>query len=552
MTLGRRVADSLSAVRQILRQPALRRAQLAFGLYWTSETSFTVALALVAFRDGGAGAVGLVALLRMLPSALVTPALTSLADRGRRERVLVAVCAVWAGSAGATVALVVRDAPVYWIYGLAVAATMAATLVRPTHSALLPSLCTTMPQLTSANVVRGMLDAAGALLGPVLAGALVAIGDVEAVFAGTAVLSFGAAVVLLRVHDQSVRAQPRRRAIFREMAAGLVVVARRRELRLVFGLGFAQTFVRGALSVYIVVLALELLDKGDPAVGLLSACVGLGGLLGSLGVSLMVGSRRLGRWLAVALVLWGTPIGLIGAVPEDVTAAVFLAVVGVGNALIDVPLFTLPARLAADEVLARAYGVFESLVALGVGLGSVTAPALISALGLRGALVATGTLLPALAVLGWRPLAALDRRLVLRDEEIAVLRKTPMLRLLPVPLIEHLASRLRRRTVPAGTDVVEQGEPGRSFYVVDQGRAQVIGDGDPVRELGPGDGFGEIALLHDVPRTATVRATTDMVLFEMDREPFVATLAGHPASSDAADAVAAGHLANFRPAGVGL
>lgn len=552
--MGRsRLAESLAALRDAMAHPPLRRAEVAFGLAWMGESAFTVALGVVAFRDGGAAAVGLVALLRTLPSAIVSSSLASVADRVSRERVLAGVSAVQAVAYAASALLLALEAGLAGVYALAVVATIAGTLFRPTHSALLPSLCESVPQLTSATVARGALDALGVLLGPALAGALLAVGDPTAIFAAAAVTADVAGGVVLGIsYERPAEARRVRRRLWRDAVEGVRAVAGERHLCLVFGLVFAQTFVRGALSVLIVVMALDLLDLGEPGVGTLTASVGAGGLVGSLGVSLLTGSRHLGGWLAVALVLWGAPIALVGAVPTAVAAFALLPVVGLGNAVIDVPFFTLPPRLAADAVLARVFGIFEALVVLGVGLGSVAAPALIGLLGVRGALVATGLILPALALVTWRPLVGLDRRLVVRDEEIAVLRGTPMLGRLPVPAIEHLANRLRRRTLARGAVVFVQGDPGDAFFVIAEGRAEVIGDGVVVRTLGPGDGFGEIALLHDVPRTATVRAQTDLAVFELGRDDFLDAVTGYRVSSDAASTVVAGHLVNFRPRGVAI
>ncbi len=263
-------------------------------------------------------------------------------------------------------------------------------------------------------------------------------------------------------------------------------------------------------------------------------------------VALLVGSRRLGLWLAVALVLWGAPIAILPATPIEAAALALLAVVGLGNAIIDVPLFTLPVRLAPDAVLARAFGVFESLVALGVALGSAVTPWVLTLVGLRGELVVVGLVLPVLAVVALRPLQSLDRRLQVRDVEIDILRRAPMFALLPVPTIEHLALSLRRRSLPAGTVLFRQGDVGESFYVVDQGEAEVVGDGEVVGTVAHGDFFGEIALLHDVPRTATVRARTDLTVLEIDRGDFLA-VSGYGASRDAATAAIAKHLARFSP-----
>ena len=241
----------------------------------------------------------------------------------------------------------------------------------------------------------------------------------------------------------------------------------------------------------------------------------------------------------------------MGAVSRQVLDFALIAVVGIANALIDVPLFTLPVRLVSDAVLARAFGVFEALIALGVGIGSVASPILISLAGLRPAMVAIGLLLPLLAVVRWRRLHALDDQLGVRDDEIRVLRATSLLALLPVPAIEHLASRLRRETVPAGANVFSEGQPGDRVYVVIDGTAEVIGGGRLVATVGPGAAFGEIAVLQDVPRTATVRAATDLDLFALARDDFLTALGRHQPSSDVAYATVAQHMANYRPAGLG-
>ena len=553
MAVGR-LAETWQSMRKVLAEPQLRRAELAFLLSCAADSAFTVTLSVVAFLDGGAAAVGLVGVIRMLPSAVGTPFFTALADRYRRERVLVTTSVVRGAAIIYTAAILEADGPVPVVYALAVPATAASTVFRPAHSALLPSLCRTAPQLTSANVVRGLLESLATLSGPAMVGVLLSGNDATMAFAATAGLSLGAAAALLGIRYEAPPrpATSQRPMLAKDTAAGVRAVGRNHDLRLLFGLGFAQTFVRGALNVFVVIVALELLHTGESGAAALFAAVGAGGLLGSFGVAFLAGSRRLGWWLAIALVLWGAPIAAVAAVPTVPVVLALLAVVGLGNAIIDVPLFTLPVRLAPDAVLARAFGIFESLVALGVAVGSAVTPGLIALIGLPGALVATGLLLPVLAAVFLPRLRSLDGRLRVRDAEIQLLRTTPMFALLPVPTIEHLASSLRRRRLPAGAVVFRQGDAGDTFYFVDEGEAEVIGDGGVVATVAHGDSFGEIALLHDVPRTATVRARTDLSVLEIERHEFLDAVSGYRSSSDAASAVVARHLANFSPGTVRL
>ena len=527
----------------------LRRAQLSFLGAWTAEWAFTVALGIVAYRDGGATAVGLVGLLRMVPSAVIAPLAAPLADRGRRERVLVLVSTVRAIATGAAGIVVALDGPVSIVYVLAALSTIAATLYRPAHSALLPSLCRTGHELASANVVRGLLDSVATLVGPLLAAVILEFTDVAVVFAVASCASLVAAALLLRLrYDAPPRPPaPRNVHLIAEAAEGVRTVIRNRDLALFIGLGTAQTFTRGALTVFTVVVALELLRTGEPGVGILTAAIGAGAVIGSVAASLLVGSRRLAQWFGIGVALWGLPIALIPLFPRQAVAFALLACVGIGNALVDVGLFTLMARLAPDDVLGRVFGLLESLIALAVGLGALVASLLIDLISVPVALITVGALCPILVVAAWRRLRHLDRYMVELDKEIALLHGVPMFQPLPLPAIEQLARGLELVHVPAAQAVFRQGDPGDRFYVIEKGAADVIGDDRLLTTLGPGDGFGEIALLRRVPRTATVRAATDLELHALTCDRFLPVVTGFPPSAREAGAEVEEMLDRFSP-----
>ncbi len=543
-----RVGTAARAFTSNARNPDLRRAQLSFLGAWTAEWAFTVGLGIVAYRDGGATAVGLVGLLRMAPSALLAPLLSPLADRGRRERVLILVSTARALVTAAVALVVGLGGPTPVVYALAVLSTIAATLYRPAHSALLPSLCHTGYELASANVVRGLLDAAATLTGPLLAALLLQLTGVTVVFAVAAGASLWAALLLLRLdYDAPPRPSAPREGLAGSALAGLKVVARSRDLSVIMVLAVAQSFTRGALTVLTVVVAIELLGTGEPGAGVLTAAIGAGALLGALGSSLLVGTRRLGAWFAVGVALWGVPVTLIGIVPQQVAALLLLACVGVGNSLIDLAGFTLLARLATDEVLARVFGVLESLVALSIGVGALVASLLVDGAGVRPALVLVGLLCPVLAVVCWPRLRGMDRSIGVRDADIDLLHGVPMLAVLPLPAIERLARGLEPVAVPAGEVVVHQGEVGEQYFVIESGRVEVIGDGHLVATLGPGEGFGEIALLRRVRRTATVRAAEALRLKALGSDHFLPVVLGYTPSAREAGAVVETMLGRFSP-----
>jgi hypothetical protein len=543
--VGRRLAEGGAALASNLRRPDLRRAQLAFGSAYAAEWALTVALGVVAFRDGGATAVGIVALIRMLPSALIAPFATAVADRVRRDRVLIWIGVTRAAALGAAAVVMAVDLSAVFVYVLAVVATIPFTAFRPAHSALLPALCETPTELTAANASRGLLDSASLLVGPLLAALLLGISGPEAVFVLISGLSLWSALLVSLIDYEPAPREtpPAPIRIAADTADGLRAIAAQRDVTMLLGLAAVQALTRGALSVFTVVVAIELLETGEPGVGVLTAAIGVGAVVGSLGASVLVGSRRLAAYTGVGIALWGTPLVVIGVFPAELLALVMLAIVGAGNALVDLGYFTLFPRLMPDEVLARVFGALESLVAIAVGLGSIITPLLIHLFGIRGALVAIGLMTPAIAALAWSRLVKLDEGLGAQADVIERLREVTMLRPLPVSTIEHLARNVREESVEPGETVIEQGQVGESFYVIVAGEVEVRENGSLLRVLGDGDSFGEIALLRDVPRTMTVRARTPLALYALDRRHFVPTVSGYGESAAEAEAVVETRLA---------
>ena len=544
-TVGRRLAEGGAALASNLRRPDLRRAQLAFGSVYTSEWALLVALGVVAFRDGGAAAVGIVTLIRMLPSALIAPFATAVADRVRRDRVLIWIGVLRAAAMGAAAVVMAVDLSAVFVYLLAVIATIPFTAFRPAHSALLPALCETPKELTAANASRGLLDSTSALIGPLLAALLLDLSGPEAVFVLIAGLSLWSSLLVSLIdYEPAPRvAPPAPIRIAADTAEGLRAIAAQREVAMLFGLGAVQAVTRGALNVFIVVVAIELLGTGNAGVGILTAALGVGAVVGSLGVSVLVGSRRLAAYTGLGIALWGAPLALIGIFPTELVALAMLAIVGAGNAMVDLGYFTLFPRLMPDEVLARVFGALESLVALAVGLGSIITPLLIHLFGIEGALVAIGLMTPVIVALAWSRLVKVDEGLGAQADVIEHLRAVTMLRPLPISTIEHLARNVREESAEPGQVVIEQGQVGDRFYVIIDGEVEVKENGHLLRVLSAGDSFGEIAMLRDVPRTTTVQARTPLNLYALDRRHFVPTVSGYSESAAEAEVVVETRLA---------
>ena len=536
-----RARASFRALGAVLSSPPLRRLQLAWAGSILGDWAYLVALGVYAYDQGGASAVGLVGLIRLIPGALIAPFSASFVDRFRRVAVMVVADVVRFALMAAAALVIAADGPAPIVYGLVALTSATGTVFRPAQAALLPALVTSPGELTAANVASSTLESVGTFLGPALGGLLLAVSSPSVVFAANAVTFLWSALLVLGLRD---RDPPRERAEPQGggadpssgVMAGIKTIVREPNLRTLVGLYGAQTLVAGALNVLVVVTAFELLDLDDAGVGLLYAAVGVGGLIGGF-VALILSARgRLARDFALGLALFGLPLILVGGVPVAFVAVVALGVIGIGNSIVDVNALTIMQRVVPDAVLGRALGALQGLLRATLGIGALVAPGLIALVGAEWALVVTGAVLPVLALLTRPRLRAIDRE-ASAPEATELLRRVPLLAPLPESLLERLAREATPVHVPAGAPIVREGEIGDRFYVIRSGTVSILG-----RTFGPGDGFGEIALLRDVPRTATASAVTDVELVALEREPFVAAVTGHAPSAAAADTVVAARL----------
>jgi MFS family permease len=532
----------------VTRNRNLRLAQSSSLSAWTGEFLFLSAMTVYAFDQDGAAGVGLVGFLRVLPAAVALPWLGVLADRVSRRRLLVLACLLRAVTAAGAAAAVAHPAAVYTLLTLS---TVCHTAYRPVLAALFPTLCTSPEELAGVNAVRAVLDGAAALVGPLAAAALLAAYDPAAAFAAVALLAATAGLLAAGLRYESPRratadAPADRVGVVADVVEGVRELCRRPRALDVIVLGAGQCLVRGAVTVLAVVVAVEVTDLGRPGVGLLWAAFGVGGFAAAVASIGAAGSARLGTLFGAGIAMWGVPIVLVGLLTSSYVAVGAFVLIGAANALVDVTGFTLLQRLVPDQTLARVLALTEAAFSLALALGSLAIPFVLSALGDTGTLVAVGCLLPSAVVLRWAGLRAIDADIGVRKDRILLLRRVGMFRLLPVPVIESLALRLRMSFVPAGTDVFHKGDPGDGFSVIESGRVAVIDDGQEIRRLGPGDAFGEIALLREVPRTATVRALEDTGLATLGGPQFVSAITGFSGTSFTAERLVSGYLADDR------
>jgi MFS family permease len=539
-----RLRESVRAFRGAFGNKQLRKLQLGGAGDVMGQWAYGVSLAVFAYQEGGAQAVGLVALIRTIPAAAAAPFASGLADRFPRVVVMTLANLTRSAAVAAAGVVLLADGPAWIVYLLAGVIAVLATAYTPAESALLPAISRTPEELTAANVTASTIDSVGSFVGPAIAGVLLATTDVGVVFFVTAGTFLWSAFLISTIRGAGASetvGKEERGGFAREAVAGFRAIALEKRLRILVALYAAQTMVAGALSVLVVVTAFDLLDQGESGVGLLNAAAGVGGLVGALVAFALVGRKRLAADFGLGIVLWGAPLALIGIWPNTTVALVMLGLLGLGNTLVDISGLTLLQRAAPPEVIARVFGVLESMLVGAIGLGAVITPLLIDWLGSRTTLIVIGAFLPVLAALTWRRLVAIDAE-VHAPPELELLQGVPIFAALHGPALERLAAHLVPVHAKAGSEVIRQGDRGDRFYVVGEGELEVLVDGRPTRTVLRGDFFGEIALLRDIPRTATVRALTDVSLHALERDDFLAAVTEHPPSARAADAVIGARL----------
>jgi hypothetical protein len=446
---------------------------------------------------------------------------------------------------GVTAVALFAGAPLFGIYALAALTATSITLTRPAQGSLLPSLARTPEELTAANVAAGWIESLSMFGGSALAGVLLAVSGPGVVFAAMSGTLLCSAFLAARVRARSVEQVRTHAESPREnLLGGFRVLVRERRPRLVVSLMGAQFVVEGARDVLLVVLAFRMLDIGSAGVGFLNAAFGVGTIVGAALTTLLVARRRLTPPLAGGAAAWGAALVAIGLFPGRILAPVFVGVAGAGRPLIDVAGRTLLQRVVPDRVLSRVFGVLEGLYMAGAALGLAVAPLLFAVLGERATFIVAGAFLPVVFLLARRRLAEIDSSVAVPEARLALLRTLPIFAPLPAPAMERVASRLVPTAAAAGTEIVRQGDPGDRFYIIEDGEVTVSKDGRTVASLGRGDFFGEIALLREIPRTATVTARTDTLLYALERDDFLEAVTGHPQSTEAADAVTRARLAD--------
>lgn len=553
------LAESRVAITGVFRSPALRRINLALVGSVIGDWAFSVAFSIYVYQNGGATALGVISIVRYLTMAVLASILSVLADKVDRRRLMIAADAIRAVLVVACAAIVVADGPAVAVYVLAVLVGVVGLTFRPAQAALLPSLARNPSELTAANVASSTINSVGFFVGPMIGGLLLAVADVGAVFVFDALTFVWSAVMVLGVRPTTVvvettndietfteldteldtpvdDSEPEHGGMFDGAADGYRVILGDRDLRLIVALYVAQTIVAGCSAVYGVTIALDLLKMSESGVGVLNAALGVGGLIGSVAALVLAQRGKLSRDFGIGVAMWAAPLLLVAAFASIPAALVAMVLIGIGNSIVDVNAETIVQRLVPDEVLGRVFGALDSAAIGGMAIGAAIMSLMIATIGLRGGLVIIGVGVTVLVLLAIPGLVRVDKT-ALAPEGLDLLRGVPMLAVLPEHVLERLARTCELMTVGAGAQVFAEGDHGDKFYVIESGVALVSKSGQPVAELGGGQSFGEIALLRDVSRTATVEAVTDLTVRAIERRHFLQAVTGHADASQQAELV---------------
>ena len=529
----------LRAVLALIDNPEMRRLQLAWAAMSFSLWSFAIALGVYAFDLAGAAAVGIAAFARLLPGALASPFAGLLGDRHSRRSVLVASSLGASGVLLCAAAGVAADAPVAIVFALAGLLMVVSSPYVPAEGALMPAVARTPQELTAANVAHSAMDNAGFLAGSAATGLLLALTNVEVAFGVAALMAAVCAGLVARLRRDRRPEYAGRDAggVVQETAAGMRAMLADRRLRLITAALTLLVFFEGAIDVLVVIVALDLLDLGEGSVGFLNAAWGVGALAATAPIALLLHRGGITAGLVLGCMIAGASTTLPAAWVAPAAAYLGWIGIGVGYTFVEVAARTLMQRLGSDETLARVLATLETSRLSAMALGSIAVPVLIALFGVSGATIAIAAVLPAFALLRWAALRSFELGMPVDEQHFALLRGNRIFAPLPVDTLERLANSLVTLAVEPGTAIVTEGERGDRFYLIASGEVDVFEGSTFRRREVAGECFGEISLLRDVARTATVRACGDVTLLALEREHFLAAVTGHRRSRGAASEV---------------
>ena len=538
-------------LRSVLRNPNLRRIQLAFGGSVIGDWAYGTAITVWAYQNNGATGVGLFAASRFVSMAIAGPIGATVADRMSRRTFMMTVDLIRAVLVSITAVTIMTDGPAVAVYGVAVITAMVGASFRSAQAGLVPKLVDTPAELTASNAVTANIENVVTFMGPAIGALMIGAFGIAPVVWLNALTFVWSFLLVAGVHVPSSRTEERpgehpdgaepEEGMLRQMTTGFRVLARDADLRTITALTAAQTLVWGCLSVFLVVIAVR--DFGEASsLGWLQGSMGVGTVIGGLMILTRIAKGRLAEDMVIGVLGWSIPVIALALFPSPITAIAALIVIGIADPWVNLGLETIPQRLAPEHAISRVYAAVESLIIGAIAVGSLITPLLLHLFGVRASLVGVGVVVTAFAVSTVPRLRRLDQRLT-EPEGLAVLRTIAMFQPVQPSVLEEMAHRLKSFSLPAGATIVREGDIADRFYVIAEGEVEVTHGDVVIRRETEGDFFGEIGLLRNVPRTATVTAVTDVRLWALEQADFLGAVTGTGAAKVAAEDVVSRRMA---------
>ncbi len=531
-------------LRGVSRNGALTRLLLAYLVMIVAEFGQWLALLIYAYSRGGASAAGLVAVAQLVPSMLIAPLISAHLARIGVARLLAGAYTAATVTLGLCGAAILAGAPAVLVYLSAVGFSLSIGVSRPLHYVLMPLVVRHPDELTAANVATSWCDGLGTFAGPALAGLLISARGPGLACAVLAAMCL-CAPLLARMRHLRARAEEPAEDTggLSDLLAAARVIASRPNTRALIAFPAGAAAIEGAIDLLVVVLAVRILEIGPGAAGYLSAGFGAGGLLGAGAAVILVG-RRLAVPLVAAALTGGLALAALALASTVTVALILLVIIGATRVLQSVSAQTLLQRSTPLDVIVCAFALIESIRDLGMVFGLLAVPLLIDIGGPETAFVGMACFAPVAVLAAARRIHEIDHDASIPVVEMGALRNMAIFSALPAAPLETLAREARYVMVDPGAPIITEGEVGDSYYAITQGAVRVTKAGRDIRQMGPGTGFGEIALLYPVSRTASVTAAGPATLLRIERDAFLTAMRAHPTVSSTAGRVADAFLEN--------
>lgn len=539
------------SVKLVFGNRNIRRVQLAFVGSSIGDWAYGTAVAVWAYEVGGAKAVGIWMAIRFTLMAIAAPFTSTLADKMSRKLLMILADLTRAVLITTSAACLFLDAPPATVFVLATVTSLVGTPFLVAQRALLPTLAHRPEELTAANGTASTIESLSFFAGPALAAFLLGFTSVEVVFlVNVATFIWSMALVMGVSVDEKVGSDgveaaeddDAEESFLTEVSAGFRAIAADKGVAAVVIAICVQTVIAGGTTVFTLVMADTILGTGARGVGYLDASMGVGAVVGGIWAISRASRGRLGGDLLIGVYLWSLPLILIAIWPTPVSCFAAIILLGLGNPLVDVNADTIVQRLTPDAVLGRVFGALEAAAIATMALGALVTPFLIDWLGLRWGLVALATPV-ALMALAMVPIMRRLDQTMKAPENLPLLAAVDIFAPLGEAALESLARSATEMQFAAGVVLVREGEQADRFFIIESGLVEVTQTDRVLRREGPGEYFGEIGLLRDVPRTATITAVEDTVVQVVDRDDFLRAVTGHREARLTAENIASKRLA---------